>query len=236
MKMTFFVGVLSGKGGVGKTTVAMNLATAFTSLGRKSVLLDADLTSPDISLLLGAPDLEPSSHDAIFGRKSLRDVAYMHPSGLRIIPAKLHSPELSDAAFHSLSEKLSDLEGAVEVVLVDLPAGLNDSVKSLIGALSHAIIVMTPDLPSVTSALKSISLCDSMGCAIAAIVLNKQGGRSHEMSVQEVEAFLQREITVVVPHDPDVDESVCIKHPVVYSHPESLSAGSFLSLARRLIG
>lgn len=83
--MTRFIALLSGKGGVGKTTVALNLACALRSFKQDVIVVDCAFTTPDIGLYLGVPKPPVSLADALDGKKHIMDAVYSHASGMRII-------------------------------------------------------------------------------------------------------------------------------------------------------
>ena len=87
--MTKFIGIASGKGGVGKTTIAINTAISILNFERGITLLDANLSTPHVSIHLGAPLSPITVHDVLKGRNSITEATYIHPSGLRIIPASI---------------------------------------------------------------------------------------------------------------------------------------------------
>ncbi|MBU1974172.1 MAG: AAA family ATPase [Nanoarchaeota archaeon] len=85
--MTKFVALVSGKGGVGKTTSTINLGYALTSLGKKTILLDANLTTPNLALHLGFIDPEKTLNEFLRKESSLQEITYQHDSGINFIPA-----------------------------------------------------------------------------------------------------------------------------------------------------
>src|SRR3989338_4734544 len=87
--MTKFIAIASGKGGVGKTTTALNLGTALSNFGKDVVVVDANLSTPHISLHLGSPKLRVTLNDSLKGIVNIKDTAYLHPSGVRIIPSSI---------------------------------------------------------------------------------------------------------------------------------------------------
>ena len=123
--MTRFVGVLSGKGGVAKTTTVVNLGAAMNYFGRDVTIVDGNLSTPHLGIHLGVPIVPISLHDALSGKNSLAESIYLHPSGLKIIPAGLSLKNLSQVDSSKLKKVLPALNSLTDVVLVDASAGLS---------------------------------------------------------------------------------------------------------------
>ncbi|RMG76099.1 MAG: septum site-determining protein MinD, partial [Bacteroidetes bacterium] len=92
--MSRLITITSGKGGVGKTTTAINLATAINSFGKEVVVVDANLTTPNVGLHLGAPIVPISLNHVLLGKAKVQDAIYEHESGTKIIPSSLSVNEL----------------------------------------------------------------------------------------------------------------------------------------------
>ena len=233
-KMTRFLAV-AGKGGAGKTTTAINLASALKGYGREVVLVDANLKSPHIALHLGATTVKNTIHDVLLGMKRIRDSAYLHISGLHVIPGSI-SPEKQEAASSENTRKhLLDLVGTGEMVIMDTG---NDSIdiKNVMKAADELLIVTTSDLPSVTEALKISRKARTMGLTVIGAVVNRIRQQNHEMDIQNIEAMLDMPVIATINEDKAISESLVMRHPVVYSHPESRAAKDFRLLAAKLIG
>ena len=128
--MTKFIGIASGKGGVGKTTIAINTSLSLSNFNVGVTLLDANLSTPHISIHLGAPLSHITIHDVLKGRNTITEATYLHSSGLRIIPASISLDEIDELNHRKLSNFLFK-QDIGELVIIDMPAGLSDNVTSL---------------------------------------------------------------------------------------------------------
>jgi len=232
--MSRFVGIVSGKGGVGKTTTAINLGMVLTNFGRDVVIVDANLKTPNVGLQLGISRMPITLHDAVRGNAHIADAAYKHISGLRIIPASISFEDSKTKAHKSLSDTMLDLHGKVDIALLDIAAGLNDEVTDAMKACDNLLVVVTPDMPSVTDALKTIKLAEEIGVRVFGVIVNKSG--DDELTTQNIETILEKPVIGVVPYDDNVGKSLKCKFPVVYSHPESAASYSYKKLAATLLG
>ena len=232
--MTRIIGVVSGKGGVGKTTTAINLATALMHLGKESVVVDANLNTPNVSIHLGSPVLPKTLNDVLIGQKSISDVVYQHQSGLKVVPASLHSEILPD---HSrLSDALLDLENRTDFAVIDMPAGMGSEAKHAMESVDEILIVTNPELAAVTDALKTIKYAESLGKKVLGIVLNRQRKESHEMKLKDVESMLNSKIIAVVPEDEKVRRAFSKKQPVVSLYPKAKASKAFIEVAANISG
>ncbi|MBI2545647.1 P-loop NTPase [Candidatus Woesearchaeota archaeon] len=229
--MTKIIAIVSGKGGTGKTTVAINLALAMNEFGHNVILLDADLRSADIGLLLGVPPSISTLHDALAGQKNITEVVYHHPSGLNFIPGSIAARNMARV---DLQPILSRLRGTVEIIIMDLPAGLHQEVFSLLRIADEAIIVTNPELPAVTDALKTIALVEQESKVVRGVVVNRYGPDS--MPLGSIQEMLDQEILGVVPEDDYVKRSVQVKYPVTYAYPLAPASASFKNIAASLLG
>jgi len=234
--MTRFIAVLSGKGGVGKTTVAINLADALNKLGRDVVVLDGNLTSPDIGLSLGLIDVPVSLHDVMKGRKSIMNSIYLHSSGIRVIPGSINLEAIKNMNLDSLERIFKQLKGLSEIIIMDLEAGLGTETLSVLQFADEVLIVTSPEIAAVANALKAIKLADEMKVTVLGVVLNKVKGDSLELSEGNVETLLERPVLVMINEDNDVRESKLKKQTLFMNTPNSDSVNKFKKLAAYLIG
>lgn len=233
--MTRFVGILSGKGGVAKTTTVVNLGAAMTYFGRDVVVVDGNLSTPNLGLHLGVPVVPISLHDVLRGKNTLNDAVYLHPSGLKIIPAGLSIADLRSANPDNLSKVLPYLNGLTDVVLVDGSAGLGRETLAIMAAVDDVIVVTNPELPAVTDALKTSRIAEEMGKNVRGIVVAKSG-EGEGLSLDAIEAMLDKEIIGIIPYDTAIKESIKKKEPVLYTNPKCKSSIAYKKLAADLIG
>jgi septum site-determining protein MinD len=202
--MTRLIVLTSGKGGVGKTTLASNLAAALTYFGENVIVVDANLTTPNLGLHLGMHLTPNTLHDVLKGECRLKDVIYPHPYGFKVIPASLGLNDLKRVDVGRLPEISLNLIGKADYVIMDCAAGLGREAISALSASDEAIIVTNPDLPSVTDALKVKKIAKETNVKIIGAVINRVRGSVFELTKEEIEELLDVPIIAEVPEDPHI--------------------------------
>ncbi|WP_415760622.1 flagellar synthesis regulator FleN [Pseudomonas sp. LT1P18] len=238
------IAVTGGKGGVGKTTVAVNLSVALAKLGRRVVLLDGDLGLANIDILLG---LSPqyTLADLIEGRCELSDVLVRGPGGVRIVPAASgiqSMVHLSPAQHAGLIQAFSEIGDSLDVLVIDTAAGIGASVVSLVRAAHEVLLVVCDEPTSITDAYALIKLLNrDYGLdrfrVLANMAQSPQEGRNLFAKLTKVtDRFLDVALQYVgaVPYDESVRKAVQ-KQRAVYEHfPRSKCAQAFKDIALKV--
>ena len=226
------IGILSGKGGVGKTTLSTNLGLAMHNLGEDVVVVDADLKNPSLGIQLGAFDYDTTLQDVMEKEMPLMEAMYIHNTGLRFVP--------SHVSLNYLDVDSAKLRRVFEDVyftsIIDSPPGMGKEAISVLEVCDEAIIVTTPALPDVAGALRTVEVAKSMGILVKGIVLNKLMGRTYEVTKSEIEAVSGVKVLQVVPWDENVLRSISYKKPIVQFNAYSKSAVAFYELAAKITG
>jgi len=234
--MTRILTCASGKGGAGKTMLTANLGIALAELGKNVIILDSNLTTPNLGLHLGLPLYPTTLHDVLKGNANIEDAIYEHESGLRIIPAGIALKDLKGVDARDLPNVLLDLLGNTEFVIVDAAAGLGREALAAMESADELILVTTPELPAVTDALKAAKLAEQVGTKVSGLVLNRVTGKGHELRTEDVTSMLDTELLGEIPEDVAVQESIAKKIPVLYHKPRSSASMEIRRLAYRLVG
>ncbi len=234
--MARIISVLSGKGGVGKTTLVSNLGTALVKRGKKVTILDANVTTPNLSLHLGIPLYPVTLHDVLRDNISIEAATYDHHTGLKVVPASLSTKALRGIDMSKLESALSHLVEKNDIIIVDSAAGLGEEALTAIDVADDLIVVTNPELPAVTDALKTIKMAQEAGTNILGVVVNRVKGLNHEMSMDEIRSMLEVPIISIIPEDVHVPKSISKKTPVVHHKPRSRSSIQFQKLASRILG
>ncbi|MFB6088776.1 MAG: cell division ATPase MinD [Candidatus Aenigmatarchaeota archaeon] len=235
--MARIIAVASGKGGVGKTTTISNLGAILTEVGKEVVVVDGNLTTPNLSLHFGIPLYPITLHDVLKGDAYITEAMYIHPSGVRIVPASLSIDDMEGTDVRDVPSTLTDLLGNTEMILMDTAAGLGQETISTLEAADELLLVTQPDLPSITDALKTKRVAEEMGTEILGAVLNKVRGSKTQLTESEARDMLDNiPLLAKIPHDNNVPESINMKRPVVHHSPDSPASSGFRQLASELIG
>jgi flagellar biosynthesis protein FlhG len=235
--------VTGGKGGVGKTNISANLAVAMSMLGRRVMLLDADLGLANIDVLLG---LQPSHSlaDVVNGTRSLEEVIVVGPAGIRVIPGASglsNMANLTPAQHAGIVHAFSELTEDLDALIVDTAAGLSESVLRFCEAGNEVLVVVCDEPTSITDAYALIKvLSTERGVSRFRIITNMthQGGDGRhlfEKLLRVTERFLQVTLDHAgsIPYDDRVWRAVQLQTPFVTSFPTSLAASALKKLALR---
>mgnify|MGYP000102371051 FL=1 len=234
--MTRLICVSSGKGGVGKTTVTSNLGAALTHFGADTVVLDANLTNPNLGFHIGIPLYPKTLHDVLRGDAHITEAMYIHDSGLRVVPAGLSVEDLKDTSPENLSDVLLDAVGEPDFVLIDSAAGLGNESINAIEASDEVMIVTNPNLPAVTDALKTVNIAEEAGTDVTGVVLNMVKDHDSELSTEEVESMIGYEVLMEIPDHEKVQEALAAKKPVVHHDPDHHMSERFKKVAADVHG
>lgn len=234
--MSRIISVISGKGGVGKTTLVSNLGAALTKQGKNVVIIDGNVTTPNLSLHLGIPFYPTTLHDALRDDRPIESAIYNHQSGMKIIPASLSIDSLNGVDLDKLDDALSSLLGKTDVIIIDSAAGLGKEALASMSVADELLIVTNPELPAVTDALKTIRIAQDNGIRVLGVVLNRVKGMKHEMSIEDIRSMLEVPIISVIPEDMAIPRSIANKIPVVHHKPHSRSSIEFHRLASKISG
>lgn len=159
------IAITSGKGGVGKSSISVNLGIALSRMGRKVCLFDADTGLANINILLGLTPKFSLEH-VLFGNKSINEVMLEGPHGLKIIPGANGIAEcvkLQPRQQMQLTRQLADVEGEYDYLLVDTAAGIGDETMDFVLAAQQTIIVVTPEPTSLTDAFSMVKMLRNRG-------------------------------------------------------------------------
>lgn len=228
--------ITSGKGGVGKTTTAINLATAINSFGKEVVLVDANLTTPNVGLHLGAPIVPISLNHVLLGKAKINDAIYEHESGTKIIPSSLSINELRRINHKKLKEVGKKLRKMADFVVYDSAAGLGEEAIAAMESADEIIIVTNPEIPAVTDALKTSKLIEQLGKEVKGVIVTRVAGAKTEMPISNVAEMLELPILGVVPEDLRVKQALVMKDALVHTHPKSKASLAYKRIAAKLIG
>ena len=234
--MTRLITFTSGKGGVGKTTITTNLAAALHKFGKDVILIDGNISTPNVSVLLGMPKLPITLHDVLAGKAKLDHSIYIHPSGLKVIPAGLSVKNMKLKLRKKMAKVLNDLIGETEFALIDCAAGLGNEAKQAIEAGDEMILITNPEIHALTDALKAYEFAKSTGIKALGVILNRVNNKDWEMTKENVEEFLELPVIGMIPEDENVKRSIAMKQPLVYAFPHSPASRAIKKLAARMIG
>lgn len=235
------IAVTGGKGGVGKTVVAVNLGAALARLGRSTMLLDADLGMANADVLLGLRARLNLEH-VINGECALEDVIVTAPSGLRVVPAASGSFDMAALArtqHAGLINAFSELTEPVDVLLIDTAAGLGDSVLTFSAAAHRVAVVVCDEPASITDAYALIkTLVRRQAGVQIEVVANMVDGPAHGRSLYEKLARVTQKFLGLapaycgaIPNDEYLRGAIRKQATVVEAYPGSPSARAFVRLA-----
>jgi septum site-determining protein MinD len=228
--------IISGKGGVGKTTSSINLGVSFNDLGKEVIIVDGNLTTPNVGLHLGSPIVPITLNHVINDKAKVEEAIYEHETGTKILPSSLSISELKSINPDKLIDVSKRLRKIAEHIILDSPAGLGDEAKAAIKAGDEVIIVTNADISAVTDALKTIKLAEQLDKKVIGALVTRYEGKKWEMPLDTIKDMLEVPILGVIPEDDCVKESQRLKNAVIITHPKSEASKAYRKLARRLLG
>lgn len=234
--MAKLITITSGKGGVGKTTTAINLGAALNAFGKEVIILDANLTTPNVGLHFGAPLVPISLNHVLSGRARIIDAIYEHESGTKIIPSSLSVRELRKIDHGKLKEVGKRLRKMADFIIYDSAAGLGEEALAAMEAADELIIVTNPEIPAVTDALKTSKVIEQMGKSVKGIIINRVRGVKTEMPIANVREMLELPILGVIPEDNKMQEALVMKDALIHTRPRSKAARAYRTIAAKLAG
>jgi len=238
------IAISSGKGGVGKSSIAVNLGITLAKQGNKVCLFDADTGLANVNILLGLTPEYTLEH-VLFGAKTIDEIMLEAPHGLKVVPGANGIGEcvsLHPRQQQRLTRELAKVEDDFDFLLIDTAAGIAPTTLDFVSASQHTMVVITPEPTSLTDAFSLIKLLKKRNSAIHYhVVVNMCSGASqaketyHRFSAA-VEKYIGIETQYLgfILRDESIRAAVSLQNPVALFPDTDPSSRSFIRLAERI--
>jgi len=225
------IAVTSGKGGVGKTNIAANLAMIFRRYKKRVLLVDLDLGLANIDILLGIRP-EYTLQDVIEGRKQMKDIILHGPDGIKFVPASSGIEELtslSEKQMERLFKGFCDLDEELDIVIVDTGAGISSNVLSFVLASNEILLITTPEPTAITDAYAMIkALSRKRKDLNIKLLVNLAGSREEaELTMKRITSVTLRFLNINVQYlgyllqDPNIPIAARLQKSFVKEYPNT---------------
>ena len=240
------IAVTSGKGGVGKSNLVVNMSIALASDGMRVWVVDADLGLGNIDLLLGITTPYTLEHVAT-GEVSLEDIQVTGPGGIKIIPGGSGAECLfraSEKERKALIEGLEALEHETDFIIIYTGAGLSPNVLTFLTSVQEIIVVTTPEPTAVADAYATVKMVayENPGASIMLLV-NMAKDRKNARDIAENISIVAKRFLAIdtkflgfVPRDPMVLKAVTLQQPFLLAYPSSSASKAIKRVAKNLTG
>lgn len=227
------IALASGKGGVGKTTVALNIGFALASLDKKVLVVDTDISLPNLDLYTGLEKPLITLLEVLNGSSEVKNAIYQIQMGLNILPCGSSFQALKDVNMDKLGEILSELRNSdYDFIILDVPAGLSKFSILPITYSDEVILVVNPDPASISDAQKVKSVAGLAGLNVTGIIVNK-----YKKSIyNDIGVKLGLPVIGIIPEDDAIIKSRDTKKPLILLKPKSPASKAIMKIVRKIGG
>lgn len=225
------IGVMSFKGGVGKTVSSINLACALKMEGREVLIVDGNFLSPNLHLYMGLLNPETTLKEIIRENISPQNAIYEHKSGVHIMPCNFYK----GINFEKFSEVIEKLKDNYDYIILDSGPSYTEEVIAILMVCDEVIFIATPDYPTLAATVKATNMAKYKDIAIKGIIVNRKRRRSFEVPTKDVESTSGIRVILEVPEDNKVIRAVKEFSPVVWKFPRAKSSRAYRKLASNII-
>ena len=227
----YIIRVSSQKGGVGKTTVAVNVSTELSLLGNRVLLIDTDFINPSVGFHMGLENTNIGVRGVLTGKARLEDVLVVHaPTGMHVLPGEIKAKAFmpTNAQFEKFFRDVEKTN--YDFVVIDTPPGFlfDEDIK----AFGEALIITTPEMSACTSAARLANHYDKLKVKHSLIV-NKFRNKRYELHIQEIREMYDGEVAAVLPEDEMIPISIAEHIPGCIVTPNSRFTDQIKGLAVR---
>jgi septum site-determining protein MinD len=232
--MTRIISVVSGKGGVGKTTLVANLGAYLAQMGKNVLIVDGNLSGANLGLHLDLPDNFPFSLNRVLkGEIPAAEAVHRHYLGFDIVPASIVDMQINP---RRLKHILRTLARGRDFVIIDSAPGITHEALAAIESSDEVMLVTTAEIPSIVDILRSKKLAQGRKRSITGVVINRTRGEDFEVGRKHIEDLLELPIIAAIPEHRKVREAIAMKTPVVAYSPNSRASMEIKRLAHSLLG
>ncbi len=239
--MSEVIVVTSGKGGVGKTTTSANIGCGLALLGKKVVLIDADIGLRNLDVVLGLENrIVYNLIDVVEGNCKIKQALIKDKkyAELYLLPAA-QTRDKNAVNEQQMVELCDELRKSFDYIIIDCPAGIEQGFKNAVAAADRALVVTTPEISAVRDADRIIGLLDSNEINDHKLIVNRLRldmiKRGDMMSIEDVVEILAIDLIGAIPDDEDIVISTNNGEPIV-SDEKSIPAMAYNNICKRIMG
>jgi septum site-determining protein MinD len=227
------IGIISLKGGVGKTTTVSNLGILLSRLNKKTLVVDANFSAPNLGLHFGLTNPKKTLHDVLRDKSHILDAIIEHQKNIHVLPSAFLSRQINP---FKLKKHIDQIRNNYDLILIDSSPTLNEEMLSTMIASDELLVVTSPDYPTLSTTLRAVRLAKQKKTPITGLILNKVRNKKFELTIEDIEDAAQTPVLAVLPDDLKVLEALSMTAPAAANFEKSNAVIEYKKLAAALTG
>lgn len=224
--------IASGKGGVGKTTYVVNIAIAMSDLGLNVLIIDSDIGMANFEMMMDInPNENASLHEVLAGDINAIDAIIKTPYGIDVLPCGMSIKGFKKSNPDKIRNVIADINESYDYIFIDTPSGIAREVITPIAIADEVILITTPDLPSITNAVKTKNIADAVKTKVKGVVVNRVMNIKSEVSNEKIEKMMHAKVIGTIPYDINIVKSILHKLPIIRKSSKSDASNSIKEIA-----